>query len=445
MAAVYGLAAVVALIISHTLAVILAGGSFEVPNRYFPGQVIFVALTSVVIYLITKHYQAATRGMLEDSAAIAEAIYQSAAQGIVVIDQHGRIVSANPRFEQLFGYGRAELVGQSLEMLLPERLRSRHGAHLDDYFKAPRARPMGLGLDLLGQRKDGTEIAVEVSLSPVESPTGRLAMAFIADITERLKLEHDSRRSEKLVTLGAIAAGIAHELNNPIGIICSRIELMLADAESRKLPAEVEEDLHVLHRNALRVSKTAQGLLTLARHHPKQRRPVDLNAEVEEALLLVGKQMTKDGVRVTTDLDRTLPEIIGDSVALQEVLLNLIMNAREAISGGGTLRIQTARVPDRSDWVRLTVADSGCGIAPEAMAKLFDPFYTNKPNGTGLGLWISKRIVRDHRGTIDVQSEPGKGTTFTVSLPSIDADESAGQETPQALAPSSADPGHRQA
>jgi signal transduction histidine kinase len=270
-------------------------------------------------------------------------------------------------------------------------------------------------------------------------------MAFITDITERLKLEHESRRSEKLVTLGAISAGIAHELNNPIGIICSRIELMLADAESRKLPAEVEEDLHVLYRNALRVSKTAQGLLTLARHRPKQRLPVDINAEVEEALLLVGKQMTKDGVHVTTVLDRTLPAIIGDSVALQEVLLNLIMNAREAISGGGTLRIETDRVLDRSDWVRLTVADSGCGIAAEAMAKLFDPFYTNKPNGTGLGLWVSKRIVRDHRGTIDVQSEPGKGTTFTVSLPSINADESAGQGTSEALAPSSADPRQRQA
>jgi PAS domain S-box-containing protein len=439
------LAAVVMLIISDTLAVVLAGGSFEVLNRNFLGQVIFVVLTSVVIYLIMKRYQAATRVMLEESAATAQAIYESAAQGIVVIDQDGRIVSANPQLESLFGYSRAELIGQSLEMLLPERLRSRHAAHRDEYFKAPRGRPMGLGLDLLGQRKDGTEIALEVSLSSVELPIGRLAMAFITDITERLKLEHESRRSEKLVTLGAISAGIAHELNNPIGIICSRIELMLADAESRKLPAEVEEDLHVLYRNALRVSKTAQGLLTLARHRPKQRLPVDINAEVEEALLLVGKQMTKDGVHVTTVLDRTLPAIIGDSVALQEVLLNLIMNAREAISGGGTLRIETDRVPDRSDWVRLTVADSGCGIAAEAMAKLFDPFYTNKPNGTGLGLWVSKRIVRDHRGTIDVQSEPGKGTTFTVSLPSINADESAGQGTSEALAPSSADPRQRQA
>ena len=102
--------------------------------------------------------------------------------------------------------------------------------------------------------------------------------------------------------------------------------------------------------------------------------------------------MSKDGVQVATVLDRTLPPIVGDPIALQEVLLNLIMNAREAISGGGTLRIQTERVPNREDWIRLVVADSGCGIAAEALAKLFDPFYTNKPNGTGLGLWISKRI-----------------------------------------------------
>jgi signal transduction histidine kinase len=328
-------------------------------------------------------------------------------------------------------------------MLLPERLHGTHVAHRDNYFKAPRTRPMGLGLDLVGRRKDGTEFPVEVSLSSFESADGRLAMAFITDISERLKLEHESRRSERLVTLGAISAGIAHELNNPIGIICSRIELMLTDAESRKLPAEVEEDLHVLHRNALRVSKTAQGLLTLARQRPKQRKRIDLNSEIEETLLLIGKQMSKEGIQVATVLDRTLPPLIGDPVALQEVLLNLIMNAREAMSGGGTVRIETDRAPDRADWIRLVVTDSGCGISPEVMAKLFDPFYTNKVAGTGLGLWISKRIVRDHRGTIEVQSEPGRGASFIMTFPSVIDDGNAGQGAEQDVAPPGA-PGERQ-
>ncbi len=441
--AVYVFAGILSLVVSYALLIRLVRRSSDFLDLYFLGQIVFVGLTSVVIYLIAKHYGLATRLVLEESAATAQALFESAAQGIVVIDQRGDIVSANPQLEQIFGYERAELVGQSIEMLLPERLRGAHVAHRDDYFKAPRTRPMGLGLDLVGRRKDGGEFPVEVSLGSVESPGGRLAMAFITDISERLKLEHETRRSEKLVTLGAISAGIAHELNNPIGIISSRIELMLADAESRKLPAEVEEDLHVLHRNALRVSKTAQGLLTLARQRPKQRKPIDLNSEIEETLLLVGKQMSKDGIQVATVLDRTLPPIIGDPVALQEVLLNLIMNAREAISGGGTIRIQTDRAPDRADWIRLMVADSGCGIPAEAIAKLFDPFYTNKANGTGLGLWISKRIVRDHRGTIEVQSEPGRGATFTMTFPSMIDDGDAGQGAEQAVAPPLV-PGERQ-
>jgi len=135
--------------------------------------------------------------------------------------------------------------------------------------------------------------------------------------------------------------------------------------------------------------------------------------------------MTKDEIQVDTVLDRTLPPIVGDPVALQEVLLNLLMNAREAMSGGGTVRIETDRMPGRPDWIRLAVADTGCGVAPEAITKLFDPFYTNKASGTGLGLWISKRVVRDHRGTIEVQSEPGRGATFIVTLPSADAEGSA--------------------
>jgi len=423
--AAYAFAGVVLLVVSHSLLLRLVRGSPEFLDLYILGQAVFVGLTSVVIYLIARHHGAATRTALDETAATAQALFDSAAQGIVIIDQHGRIVSANPQVEQIFGYSRAELVGQSIEALMPERLRGVHSAHRDDYFKSPRPRPMGLGLDLIARRKDGTEFPVEVSLSSFESADGRLAMGFITDISERLKLEHENRRSEKLVTLGTIAAGIAHELNNPIGIISSRIELMLADAESRKLPAEVEEDLHVLHRNALRVSKTAQGLLTLARQRPKQRKRIDLNAEIEETLLLVGKQMTKDEIQVDTVLDRTLPPIVGDPVALQEVLLNLLMNAREAMSGGGTVRIETDRMPGRPDWIRLAVADTGCGVAPEAITKLFDPFYTNKASGTGLGLWISKRVVRDHRGTIEVQSEPGRGATFIVTLPSADAEGSA--------------------
>jgi len=287
--AIYVVAALLWAITRYEILIRSVSDRSELYGSYFFGEAIFVALTGVAIYLIARYYNATARSVLEGSVATAQALFESAAQGIVIADRHGTIVSANPQLLQVFGYERDELIGQPIENMLPERLRAVHVAHRDKYFKSPRPRPMGLGFDLAARRKDGTEFPVEVSLSSFESGRGRLAIAFITDISERLKLEHETRRSEKLVTLGAISAGIAHELNNPIGIISSRIELMLDDAASRHLPAEVEEDLHVLHRNALRVGTIAKGLLTLARHRPKERHLVDLNAEIEEVLLLVGK------------------------------------------------------------------------------------------------------------------------------------------------------------
>ena len=385
-------------------------------------QLLFVAVTAAILFPLIRRYSTETRTVLQRSAATAEAVLESAAQGIVVVDQHGLIVSANAQVEQLFGYSRFELLGQSVEVLVPVRLREVHVTHRNNYLKSPCAPATVRRPDLVGRRKDGSEFPVEVSLGCVESESGRFGMAFVTDISERIQLERETRRAESLATLGAMAAGIAHELNNPIGIISSRIELMLADSEGKQLPAEMAEDLQVLHRNALRVSKIAQGLLTLGRQRPRQPKRVDINSVVEDTLLLVGKQMSKDGIQVTTSLDRTIPPIVGDSTSLEEALLNLLMNAREAMLGGGTIRIETGPAPDRPDWVRLMVADSGCGIASEAIAKLFDPFYTTKASGTGLGLWVSKRIVRDHRGAIEVQSEPGRGTTFVITIPCATAD-----------------------
>ncbi len=386
-------------------------------------KTLFLGVTAGVLYFVINRYSAETRKVVQRSAATAEAILESAAHGIVVVGRDGRIVNANAQVERIFGYSRFELLDQSVEVLLPERLREVHVARRNNYLKSECVSATVRRSDLVGRRKDGSEFPVEISLGCVESESGRFGMAFITDITERVQLERETRRSESLTTLGAMAAGIAHELNNPIGIISSRIELMIADSEGKQLPAEMAEDLRVLHRNALRVSKIAQGLLTLARQRPRQPKHIDINSVVEDTLLLAGKQMSKDGIRVSVSMDRTIPSILGDSTSLEEVLLNLLMNAREAMESGGTIRIETRLAPDRPDWVCLTVADSGCGIAADAMEKLFDPFYTTKVSGTGMGLWVSKRIVRDHRGSIEVESEPGRGTTFVITIPCASAAE----------------------
>jgi two-component system cell cycle sensor histidine kinase/response regulator CckA len=343
------------------------------------------------------------------------AILEAAAEGVVIVNDTGRIEFVNTKTEAMFGYDRRELIGEPLETLLPERFRAAHVEHRAGYFAAPRARPMGLGLELAGRRKDGGEFPVEISLSFVR--TEAVAVGFITDVTTRRSLERAARQAEKLASLGTLAAGLAHEFNNPIGIISSRTELMLLEADSRGLPEDVREDLRVLHRHAQRVSRIAHGLLSFARQSTGQPTSVELNPLVEDTLLLIEQQLVKEAVVVRRHLAPALPPLWGDANAIQQVLMNLLTNARDALHGQGEITVETSAVSEPPGGVRLIVRDTGSGIAPDVLPRIFDPFYTTKSEGSGLGLAISYGIVRDHQGTIDVQSSPGQGTTFVLTFP----------------------------
>jgi PAS domain S-box-containing protein len=371
-------------------------------------------LTGGVISGLNDAWRRTAAGLASEGETT-RAFFESAAEGIVVVDAGGRIVRINARALELFGHDAAELVGRSIENLLPERFHETHAVHRGEYLAAPRTRAMGLGLDLFGRRKDGTEFPIEVSLSPMKTAAGGLAMALVTDISERRRLEQAARQQERLTALATLAAGIAHEINNPIGIISTRVELMLQDATLRPLPPDVLDDLEVLHRNIERVVKIAKGLLSFARQAPEPPGPVDVDRVIDETLVLMGRQLGKDGVHVSLKLDTMLGPIWGSASALQQVLTNLLLNARDAMPGGGEVRIETA--PERAGWLRLTVADTGNGMGPEQLRKVWEPFYTTKASGTGLGLSVSHRIIQEHGGTVDVQSEPGRGTTFVIVLP----------------------------
>ena len=259
-------------------------------------------------------------------------------------------------------------------------------------------------------------------------------LAMLTDIGSRIGQHLDHRRvqtelrqqrevlfqSEKLSALGRLVAGVAHEMNNPLGIISSRIELMLGEAEDQAIPAQFLEDLRVVHRNVMRVAGVAHALRSFARQSTGERRPVDLNTVVAETLLLVGKSMSTEDVRITTALDSALPSILGDANALQQVLLNLLTNAREALTGGGEIAIQTGRDSEHPGHLHLIVTDTGPGIPPAHLPHLFEPFYTTKPSGTGLGLAVSYGIVQSHLGTIDVHSLANQGATFTLRFPVLE-------------------------
>jgi signal transduction histidine kinase len=231
-------------------------------------------------------------------------------------------------------------------------------------------------------------------------------------------------QADKLAALGTLAAGVAHEVNNPIGVICSRVELMLLDADAHHLPRQVRDDLGVLQHHAWRVAQIAQRLLWFARHSPWSRRRVDLNTLVEETVILLEPSVRRRGITVRRLLASTLPAMLGDPEALRQVLVNVLTNARDAIGGRGEIEIRTAVAAGGRD-VTVSVHDTGPGIRPDVLPRIFDPFFTTRPEAAGLGLSMAYGIVRDHDGAIDVDSRVGEGTTFTLTFPAADGHERA--------------------
>lgn len=409
----------------ETVRVAKGGGRIDVsltvrPIKDADGRIIGASKTARDI---TERKRSVTA--VHRSEAQAQTIFDAASEAILIVDRTGTIESVNRKTEEVFGYPREALLGQPLEVLLPDRVRARHIGHRMSYFQEPRMRSMGQGLDLVARRSDGTEFPVEISLSYFETENGLRAVAFVTDITQRQAMERAARQAERLSALGRLAAGIAHEVNNPIGIISSRIEIMLLDAEAQPLPGTVADDLKVLHRHARRVARIAQGLLSFARVSAGERGRVDLNQVVEETLLLMEREVSRADITIRRALTPGLPPVHGDVNALQQVMMNLLTNAREALGRGGEISLETALVPGRPPGVRLAVGDTGPGISPDVLPRIFDPFYTTKPEGTGLGLSISYGIVRDHKGTIEIESPPGRGATFILTFPAAGEDGSA--------------------
>jgi PAS domain S-box-containing protein len=342
-------------------------------------------------------------------------VVESLREGVIGLDREGRITAWNPAMERWCGVSAVELAGRSLFDVNPNLKRE---ALAEPLQRLLRGEVEQFKLDALEHETlRGEHVAWNVSGSLLRqggAPAG--GVLLIEDITERRGLERVARQSEKLAALGTLAAGLAHELNNPIGIISTRAELMLLDAESRDMPEDMAEDLRVIHRHAQRVARIAQGLLSFSRSSSGQTGRVDLNRVVDETLLLVDKTIDKDGVLLRRTLAPGVPPIWGDANALQQVVMNLVTNARDAVKGGGEICIETRDIAGPAGGVQLIVRDTGPGIPPEILPKIFDPFFTTKAEGTGLGLSISYGIVRDHQGTVDVRSTPGEGTTFVLTF-----------------------------
>jgi PAS domain S-box-containing protein len=417
----------------------------------FPAEISLSAVTtrdgrifSAAIRDVTDRVRAETkfRGLLE-----------AAPDAIVGVDPAGHIVLVNSRAESLFGYARGELIGQLIETLVPETVHSVHPAHRTHYAEDPKPRPMGAGMELAGRRKDGSEFPAEISLSAIDTEDGLLISAAVRDVTERIeaqaererlravaqreRLEGQLHQSQRLESLGQLAGGIAHDFNNLLGAILMYAAFVGEEVE--KLPhdsAHVEallSDVHQIQRAAQRGAELTHQLLAFGRREVVQPQVLDLNdvvAGVEQLL----RRTIGEHVELNTLLATPISLVLADPGQLEQILVNLAVNARDAMSGGGILTIETSDVDVDGDYAifhaaitngryaRLRVSDTGAGMTEEVLEHAFEPFFTTKAKGEGSGLGLATvyGIVTQAGGYLQIYSEPGRGTTFTALFPATE-------------------------
>jgi len=379
------------------------------------------------------------RGMeaaLSQSQETVLALFENAAQAILWIDASGKILAFNAMAERIFGYPREEIVGRSLEVLMPEKIAGNHEQHRRHYFESPRSRPMGLGMDLVARRKDGSEFPVEISLSHVPTANGTVAVAFVNDVSERRRSESERQKLErtlehatKMEAVGRLAGGIAHDFNNLLTALSGFAEVVLDE-----LPEH-----HPLHEGAKETLKTCQRstalvrrLLAVSRRQMLQPEVIDLNPKVAEIEKMLRSVLGED-IELVVKLQPELGFVRADQSQIEQVVLNLVVNARDAMPRGGRLVIQTASVDvdeafvdqhlslKSGPYVLVSVSDTGSGMDPETLKHIYEPFFTTKERGkgTGLGLATVYGIVSQSEGKIWAYSEPGQGTTFRIYLPRI--------------------------
>jgi two-component system sensor kinase FixL len=378
----------------------------------------------------------AAEARARDREARLRSILETVPDAVITIDERGVIESFSPAAERLFGFSAAEVVGRNVNILMPSPYQERHDGYIARYLATGERRIIGIGRVVLGKRKDESTFPMELAVGETIIAGKRLFTGFLRDITERQQnrkrlqeLQAELTHVCRLSAVGQMGSALAHELNQPLTAIVNYMQACrrLLRTQLGAVPPRVDEAMEKAAAQATRAGEIIRRLRQFVEKGGSERRSEDLNNVVEEAsaLALVGAK--EQGVRVMLELAPDLPPIALDRVQIQQVVLNLVRNAVEAMSASEepSLTIRTRRDAGRGPGVRaeVTISDTGSGLAPAVRDQLFHPFVTTKAGGMGVGLSICRSIVEAHGGRIWAEPNAKGGTSFTFTLPVTNGDE----------------------
>jgi PAS domain S-box-containing protein len=353
--------------------------------------------------------RAILEGALGASEARWRAIVDSAVDGIVVIDAHGRVEGFNPAAERLFSYAAAEVLGQNLDTLLPSPCREEHDTYLARYIATGRAKVIGAGREVQGRRKDGSTFPLHLSVGAFTIQGERKFTGILHDLSQRVELEGQLREQAALAKLGEMAAVIAHEVKNPLAGIRGAVQVLgkraAADSTTRQVLQEIVSRIDSL-------DQMIKDLLLFARPPSPRRTPIEVVPLVSATATLLQQDPALREVDI--EVEGAAPPVSADPDMLRIVFQNLLINGAHAMQGKGKIRVAVSAADSAC---QITFVDRGPGIPPEIRQKIFTPFFTTKARGSGLGLPTAKRLIDAHNGDITVECPPSGGTSVLIRLP----------------------------
>jgi two-component system sensor kinase FixL len=417
---------------------------FETIRRRKDGELINVSVTISPVWgndgvligasKVARDVTAAKRAQaeLQEREAHLQSVLDTVPDAMVVIDTRGIMQSFSATAERLFGHTAAEVIGRNVSMLMPEPYRTQHDSYLGRYLATGERRIIGIGRVVVGRRKDGSTFPMELSVGEMRSGERRFFTGFLRDLSERQAtqqrlqdLQAELIFMSRFTALGEMASTLAHELNQPLTAVASYLNgaRRLLDAGKPGDAVMARDAIDSAAAQALRAGQIIKRLREFVARGESERRVEDLRKLIEEASALAFVGAKENGTRVSFALDPQARFVLADKIQIQQVLLNLIRNAMEAMQEVATRELMLSTQLLDASTIEIAVTDTGPGMAPEVLARLFQPFVTTKAHGMGVGLSISRTIVEAHGGRLLAEANPGGGTVFRLTLKSADPED----------------------